>query len=153
MNDKLTSSFIGSYALVADSPAPLYKLNDLTTTWKDQLNTLSGVSSVKFNGLPDQEVRVQIDNQKLQQYHLSWGQVAQAIQSQMDRVPTGDIEYNGRTYQLIVRETQKAEELNQAILTRTEAGAPVYLRDVATTELSHPQAEYFAYVGGSQPLR
>ncbi|MEC0183513.1 efflux RND transporter permease subunit [Paenibacillus peoriae] len=152
VNDKLTSSFIGSYALVADSPTPLYKLNDLTTTWKDQLNTLSGVSSVKFNGLPDQEVRVQIDNQKLQQYHLSWGQVAQAIQSQIDRVPTGDIEYNGRTFQLIVRETQKAEELNQAILTRTQEGAPVYLRDVATTELAHAKTEYFAYVGGKPAI-
>ncbi|MDQ0492639.1 multidrug efflux pump subunit AcrB [Paenibacillus brasilensis] len=152
VNDKLTSSFIGSYALVADSPAPLYQLNDLITTWKDQLNTIPGVSNVKFNGLPDQEVRVQIDNQKLQQYHLSWGQVAQAIQSQIDRVPTGDIDYNGRTFQLIVREPQKAEELNQAILTRTEEGAPVYLRDVATTELAHAKKEYFAYVEGKPAI-
>ncbi|MGG4216689.1 efflux RND transporter permease subunit [Paenibacillus jamilae] len=152
INDKLTSSFIGSYALIADSSAPLYKLNDLTTTWKDQLNTISGVSSVKFNGLPDQEVRVRIDNQKLQQYQLSWGQVAQAIQSQIDRVPTGNIEYNGRTYQLIVRETEKADELNQVILKRTQEGNPVYLRDIGTTELAHPEAEYLAYVEGKPAI-
>ncbi|MGP0577577.1 efflux RND transporter permease subunit [Paenibacillus peoriae] len=152
VNDKLTSSFIGSYALTADSSAPLYKLNDLTTTWKDQLNTISGVSSVKFNGLPDQEVRVHIDNQKLQQYQLSWGQVSQAIQSQIDRVPTGNIEYNGRTYQLIVRETEKADELNQVLLTRTKEGNPVYLRDVGTTELAHPNTEYFAYVEGKPAI-
>ncbi|AJE52116.1 efflux RND transporter permease subunit [Paenibacillus polymyxa] len=152
INDKLTSSFIGSYALTADSSAPLYKLNDLTTTWKDQLNTISGVSSVKFNGLPDQEVRIHIDNQKLQQYQLSWGQVAQAIQSQIDRVPTGNIEYNGRTYQLVVRETEKADELNQVILTRTKEGNPVYLRDIGTTELAHPEVEYFAYVEGKPAI-
>ncbi|TQR99369.1 efflux RND transporter permease subunit [Paenibacillus ottowii] len=152
VNDKLTSSFIGSYALTAHSSAPLYKLNDLTNTWKDQLNTISGVSSVKFNALPDQEVRVHIDNQKLQQYQLSWGQVAQAIQSQMDRVPTGNIEYNGRTYQLVVRETEKADELNQVILTRTKEGNPVYLRDIGATELAHSEAEYFAYVEGKPAI-
>ncbi|MGM1021255.1 MAG: efflux RND transporter permease subunit [Bacillota bacterium] len=152
VNDKLTSSFIGSYALIADSIAPLYQLNDMTTSWKDQLNTISGVSSVKFRGLPDQEVRVHIDNQKLQQYQLSWGQVAQAIQSQIDRVPTGDIEYNGRTYQLIVRETEKANELDQVILTRTKEGNPVYLRDVGTTELAHSKAGYFAYINGKPAI-
>jgi multidrug efflux pump subunit AcrB len=152
INDNLTSSFIGSYALVADSAEPLNQLNDLMITWQDQLSALPGISDVEIKGLPDQEVRVSVDTQKLQQYHLTWGQVALAVQGQLNRVPTGNVEYNERTYQLIVKESKNASDLNQVILTRTSEGSPVYLRDVSTIQLTHSGAEYLSYVEGKPAI-
>ncbi|MBZ5797742.1 efflux RND transporter permease subunit, partial [Burkholderia contaminans] len=80
----------------------LYSLNELMNKWKDQLKTVPGISQVNIQGVPEQEVRVSLDTQKMQQYSLSWEQVVQAIKDENDRVPTGSMDFNERTYQLTV---------------------------------------------------
>ncbi|MDP4098612.1 efflux RND transporter permease subunit [Paenibacillus sp. P96] len=153
INDNLASLFIGSYAIIADSRDSLYALNSLMTTWEDQLGALDGVSNVTISGLPEQEVRIDIDTQKLQQYHLPWGQVVQAVQGRMDLVPTGDVEYNDRTYQMIVKEASDPDQLNRLLFTRTESGSPVYLSDIGTVQLTHAEADYYAYATDKPAIR
>ncbi|MEE4564811.1 efflux RND transporter permease subunit [Paenibacillus polymyxa] len=153
INDELLSSFIGSYAIIADSRDTLYELNSTMTTWEDQLGALDGISDVTITGLPEQEVRISIDTQKLEQYQLSWGRVVQAMQGRTDLMPTGDVEFNDRTYQLIVKEIENVEELNRLIITRTQSGSPVYLSDIGTARLTHENAAYYAYVSDKPAIR
>ncbi|MFB5674728.1 efflux RND transporter permease subunit [Paenibacillus terreus] len=153
INDNLASSFIGSYAIIADSRDSLYDLNSLMTSWEDQLGALDGVSDVTISGLPDQEVKIAIDTQKLQQYRLPWGRVVQAVQARMDLVPTGDVEYNDRTYQLIVKEASDPQELSRLLITRSESGSPVYLSDIGSVQLAHADADVYAYAEGKPAIR
>jgi len=148
VNDDLASSFIGSYAITAESKEDLYKLNELMTQWRDQLRAIPGVAKVELKGIPKQEIHVSVDSSKLQQYQVSWEQVLTAVEGEKQRVPTGGINFNKRSYQLVVKDVDHLDILNNLLVLRSQSGAPVYLKDIATIELTHVKSEYFSYYNG-----
>lgn len=152
VNDDLVSTFISSYAITAENPEQLKQLNQLMDSWKDQLRTLEGIEDVSISGLPDQEISIKLDTQKMQQYNVTWGQISSAISSQNDLTPIGDIDYDNRNYQLRIQDTQNYESLNDIVITRTQDGFPVYLDQVATVNLTHAEDTYFSYVNGKPSI-
>ncbi|MEC0184157.1 efflux RND transporter permease subunit [Paenibacillus peoriae] len=146
INDSMTSSFIGSYAITSDKVENLYSLKELMSTWKDQLKTVPGISKVSVQGIPDQEIRVSLNTHKMQQYNLSWEQVVQAIKDENDRVPTGSLEFNERTYQLTVNASTDPNVLNNIEISSNEDGFPIYLKDVGTASLVFKKAGNYTYV-------
>lgn len=152
VNDDLTKAFIQSFAIHANSKEDLYQLNNLMTSWKDQLRTVSSVSDVAIKGLPEQEVRIDVDLQKMQHYAISWPQLLQAVQSENERVPIGDIDYNERKYQLLIKETKDVEEINNVIISRTAEGFPIYLQDVGSIKLITAKEDYLAYYNGKPAI-
>ncbi|WP_028545550.1 efflux RND transporter permease subunit [Paenibacillus taiwanensis] len=148
VNDDLASSFIGSYAITTESKNDLYKLNELMTSWRDQLRAIPGVAKVDLKGIPKQEIHIRIDSHKLQQYQINWEQVLVAVEGEKERVPTGGVTFNKRSYQLIVKDVEQLQILNHLLVTRSQNDAPVYLKDIATVEFTHAKSEYFAYYNG-----
>ncbi|MDF2725407.1 MAG: multidrug transporter, partial [Paenibacillus sp.] len=148
INDNLTKSFIEQFAITADHAEDLYGLSELLESWKDQLRTVPGVASVDIQGLPDREVRIEVDAQKLQQFGIPWEQVLSALQKYNDRVPTGTLGFGSREYLLTVPEAQSADVLNRVIIAQTPSGTPVYLRDIGQAALDYKKAAYFAYYNG-----
>ncbi|WP_226002155.1 efflux RND transporter permease subunit [Paenibacillus sp. BJ-4] len=146
INDSMTGSFIGSYAITSDKVENLYALNELMNTWKDQLKTVSGVSKVNIQGIPEQEVRISLNTQKMQQYDISWEQVVQAIKNENDRVPTGSLDYVNRTYQLTVNASTDPNVLNNIQISSNEEGFPISLKDVGTASLVFKKTESYTYV-------
>ncbi|HWO98217.1 MAG TPA: efflux RND transporter permease subunit [Bacillus sp. (in: firmicutes)] len=148
VNDNLIKTFISAYAVVADQPEKLRELSDLMDSWKDQLRAVDGIADVTIQGIPDQEIRIDLDTQKMQQYNISWPQITQAIQSENERMPIGDIDYKERNYQLRITDAQNIEGLNKVIITRTEEGFPIYLDHVAKVTLTHGEGSYNGYYNG-----
>lgn len=152
INDNLTKAFIKTVAIYAETQDEINSLHGQMLDWKDQLRTVDGVSDVTIQGIPEQEVRIDLDMQKLNQYGIPWGLVVQAVQGENERVPTGSVEYNERTYQLTVPEAQDAEALNRVLITRTQEGVPVYLSDVGKAQLVFEKADYRIYYNGKPAL-
>lgn len=152
VNDNLIKTFISAYSITAKDSEQLKELNDLMTSWKDQLRAVPGISDVTIDGIPEQEIRVDLDTQKMQQFNISWGQIAQAIRSENDRMPIGDIDYQERNYQLRISDTRSIEGLNEIIITRSADGFPIYLRDIATVELTHADTNYYAFTNGKPTI-
>ncbi|SDC95363.1 Multidrug efflux pump subunit AcrB [Paenibacillus sp. UNCCL117] len=148
VNDELTKSFVEQFAITSERIEDLHELSDLMLTWKDQLRTVPGVAGVDIKGLPEREVKVVIDAQKLQQLNIPWEQVMNALQNYNNRVPTGSLVYQNREYQLTVPEAQDAEILNHVVVTQTQAGTPVYIRDIGNVTYTYKKMEYFAYYNG-----
>ncbi|MGZ7441967.1 efflux RND transporter permease subunit [Paenibacillus sp. TH7-28] len=152
INENLNKTLIHSYAITADSPEQLYALNDLVTDWKNQISTVSGVAQVIVQGLPDQEVRIQMDADKLRQYQITWEQLMQAVQHENERTPLGNLDYDEMTYQLHVEQSRNVSDLNRIMISKTAEGVPVYLEDVSTVLLAHSQSSYMAYYNGEQAI-
>ncbi|MFJ8234706.1 efflux RND transporter permease subunit [Ureibacillus sp. NPDC094379] len=148
VNDNLVTTFVSSYAVTADNPEKLKELSSLMDSWKDQLRAVPGIADIDIQGLPDQEIRVNLDTQKMQQYNISWSQVSQAIQAENERTPIGDIDFQERNYQLRIENTQNIEDLNRVIITRTSDGFPIYLEHIGSVELTHAETSYYAYSNG-----
>ncbi|PLT35771.1 efflux RND transporter permease subunit [Bacillus sp. V5-8f] len=152
VNDNLVKTFISSYAVYAEKPERLKELNDLMDTWKDQLRAVSGIADVNIQGIPEQEIRVDLDTQKMQQYNVSWPQVTQAIRAENERMPIGDIDYKERNYQLRITDTRSIDSLNKVIITRTEEGFPIYLEHIAKVTLTHGEGSYNGYINGKPAI-
>lgn len=152
VNDDLFSSFIGSYVIYADNTDALYALDDVMIDWRDKIRQVSGVADVQIDGIPEKEVSVQIDLQKLDQYGMAWEQVVQAINNMNNRTPLGALDFNSRSYELVVPDIEKVEELNDVLITRTQSGFPVYLKDVADVQLSDKDTTYLAYYNGKPAI-
>jgi len=148
VNDNLTSTFVQSFAIYGKTKEDIYALSDLMNTWRDQLRSVPGITSVEIQGIPDQQVRIDLDMAKLQQYNISWETVRQAIQSENNRVPTGNLTYENRSYQLTVDKTTDYNALKDIVVFQTEAGIPVYLKDVADVQLLKATESYLSYYNG-----
>ncbi|WCK55588.1 efflux RND transporter permease subunit [Aneurinibacillus sp. Ricciae_BoGa-3] len=148
INDDLNRTFIQTFNISAASIDQLYSLRNTLKTWKDQLRTIPGVSDVKLDGLPDKEVRAEIDTQKLARYGLSWGQVLNAIKAENDKVGLGNFDVGSRTYQLYLPDNYHADELNRVIVSRTPESYPIYLQDIGTVKETTKKVDYYAYQNG-----
>lgn len=148
INDDLNRTFVQSLSITADTREQVNSLRDMLKSWKDQLRTIPNVADVSIEGLPEQEIRIDVDTQKLNQYGLSWGQVMMAVKQENERIPLGDLTVDNRTYQLKLAESYNADDLNNVIISRSTEGYPIYLKDVGKVTLTTEQVKLFSYYNG-----
>lgn len=148
VNDDLASIAFFSFNVTTQNKEQLYEMRETLENWKDQLGTVPGVADIEYWGLPEQEVRVELDTWKLQHYGITWPQVMAAINGENEKVPIGDLEVVGRNYQLILPDNYQWESLNKVIVAVTPEGFPVYLKDVGRAYLTTEKPEVYAYHNG-----
>ncbi|HJV46083.1 MAG TPA: efflux RND transporter permease subunit [Bacillota bacterium] len=152
INDDLNHTFVQTFNVSADSFDQLYSNRDLLKNWKDQLRTIPHVADVTIDGLPEKQVRVEIDTQKLLQYGLNAGQVMGALQKENERIPLGDFQVKDRTYELRMNEVTDVDEFANTLITRTKQGQPVYLKDIGNVQLSTERAKELTYHNGKPAI-
>ncbi|MED4780246.1 efflux RND transporter permease subunit [Brevibacillus choshinensis] len=152
INDDLNRTFVQTFAVTAETTDQLYSLRTMLKSWKEQLRTIPNVADVTVEGLPEQEVHIEVDTQKLSQYGLTWGQVLMAVKKENEKIPLGDLTTDKRTYQLKLAETADVEELNQVIISRSQQGYPIYLKDIGTVKLTTESIKAMSYYNGKPSL-
>ena len=152
INDDLNRTFVQSFAVTADTREELYSMRTMIKSWKDQLRSLPNVADVLVEGLPEQEVRIEVDTQKLSQYGITWGQVMMAVKKENEKIPLGDLTTDRRTYQLKLAENENVEELNQVIISRSKEGFPIYLKDIGSVEMTTETVKFNSYFNGKPAI-
>lgn len=113
------------------SPAEFTKLAD---DLEIEIESLSGISRVEFQGVRTREVTVVVDQSALARFAISINTVVQGIQAANRTLPVGQIENDGVIYNVAFEgDIENAEEISGIALT-TRGGQPVYVRDVARVE-------------------
>jgi hydrophobe/amphiphile efflux-1 (HAE1) family protein len=99
---------------------------------RPMLSTLQGVSQVEMIGGEEREIRVSVDNEKLEARGISILNISQAVQASNIDFPTGKIK--GDNTQVIIRLSGKfadLESLRELVVSVDANGSPVKLKDVA----------------------
>ena len=102
--------------------------------FKPRLETLQGVGTIVIGGLQEREMRVWLDAQKMEAYHITASDVEAALQNKNIEVPGGRIE--SATRELTVKtmgELASADAFNSLIIAYRE-GTPIRLRDIGFAE-------------------
>ena len=114
----------------------LLQLTDIATnTFKERLQTISGVSEVQIWGEKRYAMRLWMDPARLAAYKLTPLDVRTALLRENVELPSGRIE--GQKTELTVRTMSRmttAEEFNDLIIRETE-GRIIRFRDIGTAEL------------------
>ncbi|WP_240416167.1 efflux RND transporter permease subunit [Paenibacillus periandrae] len=136
---------------VVQQPEQLEPLRPVMEQWKKQLSTLSGVSNVDIIGLPEQEVAVIIDTDKLDTFKLPWGIVAQALTNRHDRVPLGMVDQTTKSFYVnMPGEWKSAEDVANTDILGMPNGNTLKLRDVAEIKL-RPKKQEVSIVHNGKP--
>ncbi len=132
---QVAKSDMNSFPILRVSVTGQYEPRELFQLVKDKikpkLEQVDGVSSVTMVGGQEREIRVEVDNQKLNAYGISILQVAQALERENLDFPTGKIDEPVHEY--IVRIAGKFRSLDEIrnVVIASHANGVVYLKDIA----------------------
>ncbi len=113
------------------------QMEALSRKVKDELKGLPGVAEIQREGIPDREVRVILDLERMARFNLTWGQVSDAIKAHNVTIPGGKLK--DQPYGVAIQTTGEyidPQVIGSTIVKVTEEGNPVYLRDVAKVQLT-----------------
>ncbi len=131
-----------------ESMSGLYKILD------DQLATplarVSGVGTVSIAGIPEREIQIYCDPNKLEAYGLSIEAISSAIASVNRNTPAGSFDVGSNAYSLRVdHEFEDPSEMYDLVIGYRN-GAPILLREVATINDSVQERIQETYNNGEQ---
>ena len=115
--------------------SPTAGIRDLSTlaekTIKRRLETVPGVGQVNLVGLARREIQLFLDRAKLNAYHLSFAQVASALQRENQDVPAGKLEQDQQEPLVRVAGKFRSVDEFEHLLIAVRNGASIYLPQVA----------------------
>lgn len=116
-------------SLSSDLPLPDFR--DIIEETKDEIKSVSGVSEVNIQGLPEREVQVILDQEKLETFGLSIIDVVGIVSASNSSLPIGSIEIDSINYAVRFEGDIEAPSEIGDVTIPGPSGAPVYLRDIA----------------------
>lgn len=97
-----------------------------------ELSRIEGVATIKLTGNEEREIKMNVNADKLSTYNLSILQATQALSTANLNFPTGKVKNETSQTQVRLSGTlQSVEDLRNLIISTTQAGGSIYLKDVA----------------------
>ncbi len=119
---------------------------------KTDLEAEEGTAAVKVSGGLEDEIQIQVDQQKLSQLGIGIQQVAERIRAENVNLSGGRLEEGDQRFLVrTLNEFESVAEFRDAIVAHV-AGRPVYLRDIATVERGYKEREAITRVRGRESV-
>ena len=115
--------------------ADIWTLRKLAERLRNRMLSDESITQVEIGNVPDYVTHVEIPQNRLREYGLTLGEVAQLIEQSSQDVPAGAIET--RSGEILLRmnaRKQWAEEFGSIEILSSESGATLNLADLATIE-------------------
>ena len=137
----------------ADNDAELKQLRRFADDeLRKRLEPTNGVAAVKVGGGLEDQIDVDIDQQKLQQLNLNVADVIKRLADENVNVSGGRIEDGAQRY--LVRTVNQFTNLDQMrdLLIKVDKGVPIRLKDVANVHQGHKDREGVVRVDGRETI-
>lgn len=119
---------------------------------KTDLEAVEGTAAVKVSGGLEDEIQIQVDQQKLAQLGLSIDDIARRIRSENVNLSGGRLEEGTQRFLVrTINEYQTVDAFRNAIVAYV-AERPVYLRDVASVKRGFKERQAITRVGGQESV-
>ncbi|HEY2649473.1 MAG TPA: efflux RND transporter permease subunit [Puia sp.] len=119
---------------------------------QDELEKLPALKKVEIHGIPDQQVRVELDLEKMEQMHMPLSAVMGSLQSEIANIPGGSIDAGNRSYNIKTSGNfQTIEEIRNTIVS-APAGKNIYLKDIAKVYYGFEDTKYKTRLNGHRCL-
>ncbi|TMU87552.1 efflux RND transporter permease subunit [Bacillus sp. BHET2] len=136
VNESTVKMPIVSYHLISDNKESLLEMNDEMKRWKDEVEDLTGVSSVTVKGLPEEEIIVELKKDELKAAGLNPSSVMSAINSEYYPTPLGKQEVDKEVVQLTVDHFTTLDEMNKLFIGKNPQRDSIFLEDIANVKVS-----------------
>lgn len=133
-------------ALVSEN-APRSKLQHYSEKLQDELEKIPSLKKVSIFGLPEQQVRIELDLEKMAQMHLPLTAITGSLRSEMASVPGGSIDAAHQTFNIKTNEYRSLEAVNNTIV-YAAGGKNILLKDIGKTYYGYEDEKYITRLNG-----
>ncbi|MEJ7738748.1 MAG: efflux RND transporter permease subunit [Chitinophagaceae bacterium] len=150
---KFEASDVNTYQLALLSDKATYKqLYDKADELKTDLEKIRSIKKIKILAYPEQQVRIAVDLQKLAQNNIPISRLMTVVKGQSTNIPGGSIDEGGKKFN--IKTTGDYASLTDIGNTVIAASGEriVFLKDIATVDLSHEDETYLARYNGKRGL-
>ncbi|GAA0546670.1 efflux RND transporter permease subunit [Chitinophaga japonensis] len=134
-------------ALISEN-APRDKLKYYAEKLQDELEKLAPLKNVEIHGLPEQQVRIELELEKLAQLGLPAGNVISSLQNETTNIPGGSIEAGNRTFNIKTSGNYHSLEEVKNTIVYTNNGRNLFLKDIAKVYYGYEDATYLTRLNG-----
>ncbi len=113
---------------------------------RDEMSLLEGVSEVNITGLKSDEVSIEVSENTLREYQLTFDEIASAIRNSSMNVPAGLIRTKQGNIQVQTRaQAFDDEDFAKVVVRSNPNGSKIYLGDIATINdgFAEEEIEFF----------
>ncbi len=111
---------------------------------EDRIEGLPEINKVDIRGVPEKEVKVSVDLNKMEALQLNFGDVAMALQTENLTMSGGEVLTDGMRRAVRVVGEFADMEMIRDIVVKNEFQKEVRLRDIATVEFDYKEADSYA---------
>ncbi len=111
---------------------------------EDRIESLPEINKVDIRGVPEKEVKVSVDLNKMEALQLNFGDVAMALQMENLTMSGGEVLTDGLRRAVRVVGEFADMEMIRDIVVKNEFQKEVRLRDIATVEFDYKEADSYA---------
>ena len=138
-------------ALLSET-APYTVLDEEARRLEKHLEKVPGVKKVKRWGIPEREVRIALDLERLAQIGIPMSQVIIAVQAANFNIPGGHIDAGARRFNIKTSGSYESVDQIKDTIIHVYGEKVVYLRDVADVHFTHKDDLYFTRVKGRRGI-
>ena len=138
-------------ALVSEN-ASNEKIKTYAKELKEELEKLKSLKKVEYWGVPEQEIRIDLQLDKIAQRKIPINYVIASIQSEAANIPAGSIRAGNKTFNIKTSGKYKnIDEIRNTIVFASN-GSVVYLKDVADVNFADEEQKYITRLNGHRAV-
>ena len=139
------------YALVSESSS--YKeMEKQAKLLKKEIEKTPSIKKVEISAFPEQEIRIEVNLQKLAQKGVAINNIFQAILSNNSNIPGGDLDMGKHKFNIKTTGNYKSLEDIRNTIVHARNGKVIYLKDLANVSFNYANQTHIGRYNGNKSL-
>jgi len=119
---------------------------------KKKIEKVPGVRNVKILAVPDREVRISLNPEKMALMNISMDQVGNAIKSNNANIPGGFLDIGNKSFNIKTSGSYNSLDEIKNTVVSFYLGKLIYLKDIAEVDFLYEDNNYYARVNGTRSI-
>lgn len=137
-------------ALVSENAARK-KMQYYAEKLQDELEKVAALKKVSIFGLPGQQVRIELDLEKMAQMNLPLSAVTSSLKNEMSSIPGGSIDASRQTFNIVTNEYRTLEAVQNTVV-YAAGGKNILLKNVAKVYYGYEEEKHITRLNGHRCL-
>lgn len=133
-------------ALVSENAAR-QKMQFYAEQLQDELEKINALKKVSIYGLPAQQVRIELDLEKMAQMNVPLSSVNNSLRSEMASIPGGSVDAAKQSFNIVTNSYRTLDAVQNTVV-RSSGGKNILLKNLATVYYGYEEERYITRLNG-----
>ncbi|MGD6843460.1 efflux RND transporter permease subunit [Bacillus infantis] len=143
---------IVSYHLTGNDTESLFALQDELSRWKEEVESVPGISGTSIKGLPEEKISIELDPELLKEKGILLPDVISSINEEFYPAPLGKQEMDQEMVQLTLEHYGSVEDMEKLFVGKSPQGESVLLGDIGKAEVVQKETEDIVTIDGKPSI-